>query len=92
MLGVAYFAIQQYQQAVDAFLDTIRMDPTVEQPYVFIARSMDHTPSRMPEILDSRLWPKGRRTITSADISVAKPYWHKARMNKQPHSYPNPSL
>jgi tetratricopeptide (TPR) repeat protein len=53
MLGVAYYAIQQYQQAVDAFLRTIRMDPTVEQPYLFIARSMDHTPSRMPEILDA---------------------------------------
>src|ERR1700722_17452381 len=53
MLGVAYYAIQQYQQAVDAFLRTIRLDPTVEQPYTFIARSMDHTPSRMPEILDA---------------------------------------
>jgi superkiller protein 3 len=52
MLGVAYYAIQQYQQAVDAFLRTIRLDPTVEQPYLFIARSMDHTPSRMPQILD----------------------------------------
>ena len=53
MLGVAYYAIQQYQQAVDAFLRTIRLDPAVEQPYLFIARSMDHTPSRMPEILDA---------------------------------------
>jgi tetratricopeptide (TPR) repeat protein len=53
MLGVAYYAIQQYQQAVDAFLSTIHLDPTVEQPYVFIARSMNHTPSRMPEILDA---------------------------------------
>jgi tetratricopeptide (TPR) repeat protein len=52
MLGVAYYATQQYQQAVDAFLRTIHLDSTVEQPYIFIARSMDHTPSRMPEILD----------------------------------------
>ena len=53
MLGVAYYAIQQYQQAVDAFLRTIQIDPTVEQSYLFIAHSMDHTPSRMPEILDA---------------------------------------
>ena len=53
MLGVAYYAIQQYQQAVDSFLRTIRIDPTVDQPYVFITRSMDHTPSRMPEILEA---------------------------------------
>ena len=53
MLGVAYYAIQQYPQAMDAFLRTIRLDPTVEQPYVFIARTMDHAPSRLPEILDA---------------------------------------
>lgn len=53
MLGVAYYAIQQYPQAMDAFLRTIRLDPTVEQPYVFIARTMDHAPSRLPEIQDA---------------------------------------
>jgi tetratricopeptide (TPR) repeat protein len=53
MLGVAYYAIQQYPQAMDAFLRTISLDPTVEQPYVFIARTMDHAPSRMPEILEA---------------------------------------
>jgi tetratricopeptide (TPR) repeat protein len=51
MLGVAYYATQQYTQAMDAFLRTIQLDPMVEQPYVFIARSMDHAPSRLPEIL-----------------------------------------
>ncbi len=53
MLGVAYYATQQYPQAMDAFLRTIRLDPSVEQPYAFIARTMDHAPSRLPEILNA---------------------------------------
>jgi len=51
ILGVAYYALERYADAVDTFLNAIRMDPAVEQPYTFIARTMDHTPSRLPQIL-----------------------------------------
>ncbi len=51
VLGIADYALEEYAGAVDAFLNAIRMDPTAEQPYAFIARTMDHTPSRLPEIL-----------------------------------------
>jgi len=51
VLGIAYYALEEYANAVDAFLNAIRMDATIEQPYAFIARTMDHTPSRLPEIL-----------------------------------------
>ena len=51
VLGIAYYALEEYSNAVDTFLNAIRMDPSIEQPYAFIARTMDHTPSRLPEIL-----------------------------------------
>lgn len=51
LLGIAYYALEEYTNAIDAFLNAIHMDPAVEQPYTFIARTMDHTPSRVPEIL-----------------------------------------
>jgi len=51
ILGIAYYALERYAEAVDTFLSAISMDPTVEQPYIFIARTMDHTPSRLPQIL-----------------------------------------
>jgi tetratricopeptide (TPR) repeat protein len=51
ILGIAYYALERYSDALDTFLNAIRMDPTVEQPYIFIARTMDHTPSRLPRIL-----------------------------------------
>ena len=51
VLGIAYYALEEYASAVDSFLNAIRLDPTVEQPYEFIARTIDHAPSRLPEIL-----------------------------------------
>ncbi len=53
ILGIAYYALERYTEALDAFLNAIGMDPTVEQPYIFIARTMDHTPSRLPRILSA---------------------------------------
>jgi len=53
ILGIAYYALERYSDALDTFLNAIRMDPTVEQPYIFIARTMDHTPSRLPQILEA---------------------------------------
>lgn len=51
VLGIADYALEEYTGAVDAFLNAIRMDATIEQPYSFIARTLDHAPSRLPEIL-----------------------------------------
>jgi tetratricopeptide (TPR) repeat protein len=49
--GIAYYVLEEYANAVDSFLSAIRMDPTIEQPYGFIARTIEHAPSRLPEIL-----------------------------------------
>jgi len=51
VLGIAYYVLEEYSSAVDSFLNAIRLDPTIEQPYEFIARIIDHAPSRLPEIL-----------------------------------------
>ena len=53
VLGIAYYVLEEYANAVDSFLTAIRMDPTIEQPYAFIARTIEHAPSRLPEILDA---------------------------------------
>ncbi len=49
-LGVAYYGMRRFSDAVDAFLRTTRIDPTVEQPYVFLARMLDQTADRLPEV------------------------------------------
>jgi len=52
LLGIAFYSLEEYTKAVDTFLNAARMDPAMEQPYAFIARTLEHAPSRLPEILD----------------------------------------
>ena len=44
---------------MSAFLEVIRLDPTVEQPYVFLGRILEHAGGRLPEIIASyAAWEK----------------------------------
>jgi tetratricopeptide (TPR) repeat protein len=49
-LGVAYYSMRRFSDAVDAFLRVIRIDPGVEQPYVFLGRMLDQTASKLPDV------------------------------------------
>ena len=49
-LGVAYYSMRRFPDAVDAFLRTIGIDPAVEQPYVFLGRMLEQTGSKLPEV------------------------------------------
>jgi len=49
--GVAYYGLDQTDKAVDSFLATIAIDPSVEQPYVFLGRLLNRTqPEKLPLI------------------------------------------
>jgi tetratricopeptide (TPR) repeat protein len=49
--GVAYYGLRRFPEAIDAFLATIRLDPGVEQPYVFLGRMLDQAEDRLPKIV-----------------------------------------
>lgn len=49
-LGVAYYSMRRFSDAVDAFLRVIRIEPEVEQPYVFLGRMLDQTASKLPDV------------------------------------------
>jgi tetratricopeptide (TPR) repeat protein len=49
--GVACYAQRRPDDAVSAFLAVIRLDDTIEQPYVFLGRILEHAGGRLPEIL-----------------------------------------
>ncbi len=49
-LGVACYGLRRFDDAAAAFLRTIDIDPTIEQPYVFLGRFPDQVASRLPEI------------------------------------------
>ncbi len=57
--GVACYAQRRPADAVSAFLEVIRLDPTVEQPYVFLGRILEHAGGRLPEVIASyAAWEK----------------------------------
>jgi Flp pilus assembly protein TadD len=49
-LGVAYYGQRRFREAVDSFLRTMELAPDVAQPYVYLARILEHGAERMPEI------------------------------------------
>lgn len=49
-LGVAYYAMRRFGNAIDAFLRTIQIDPQLEQPYVFLGRMLEQTEGKLPEV------------------------------------------
>jgi len=49
--GVAYYGQRRFGEAADAFLKTIDMAPDVPQPYLFLARVLDHAEDRWGDVL-----------------------------------------
>jgi tetratricopeptide (TPR) repeat protein len=50
--GVAYYGLRRFPEAIDAFLGTIRLDPGIEQPYVFLGRMLDQAEDRLPKVIE----------------------------------------
>lgn len=48
--GVACYGLRRFPQAIDAFLKTIDLDPSIEQPYEFLGRMLDQAEGRLPRI------------------------------------------
>jgi tetratricopeptide (TPR) repeat protein len=48
--GVAAYGQRRFTDSIDAFLRVIRIDPSVEQPYVFLARLLDQAGDRLGQI------------------------------------------
>ena len=48
--GVADYGLRRFPEAIDAFLRTIQLDGTIEQPYVFLGRMLDQAEGKLPAI------------------------------------------
>lgn len=49
--GVACYAQRRAEDSVAAFLQVIHLDPSIEQPYLFLGRILEHAGDRLPEIV-----------------------------------------
>lgn len=49
-LGVAYYGLRRFDEAAGAFLRTIAISPTTDQPYLFLGRFLGQIPVRLQEV------------------------------------------
>ena len=49
-LGVARYGERRFDDAIAAFLNVIAIDPTIPQPYLFLAKMLDQAGSKLAEI------------------------------------------
>ena len=49
--GVAAYGQRRFIDAIDAYLEVTRIDPSIEQPYTFLARMLDQAGDRLPRIV-----------------------------------------
>ncbi len=48
--GVAAYGQRKFQEAIASFLRVIALDPSIEQPYVFLGRMLDQSGDKLSEI------------------------------------------
>jgi tetratricopeptide (TPR) repeat protein len=49
--GVAAYGQRKFHDAIAAFLQVTRLDPSIEQPYIFIGKILENADDLMPEVL-----------------------------------------
>ena len=72
-LGVARYGQRRFDEAIQRFLDVIRIDPTIEQPYRFLGRMLDQTGSHLDQIIsDAEAWAEKNPENGDAKLLLAK--------------------
>ncbi|MGA7413302.1 MAG: tetratricopeptide repeat protein [Bryobacteraceae bacterium] len=57
--GVAAYGQRKFHDAIAAFLQVTRLDPSIEQPYIFIGKILENADDLMPEVLSTyAAWEK----------------------------------
>jgi tetratricopeptide (TPR) repeat protein len=72
-MGVARYGQRRFEEAITLFLQVIQIDPTIDQPYVFLAKMLDQAGSRLAEITkDDEAWNAQQPTNPKAPLVLAK--------------------
>ena len=72
-LGVAYYGLRRFPEAINAFLRTIQLAPDVEQPYVFLGKMLDQAGSKLPAVTaDFEAYQKANPTSYLGPFLLAK--------------------
>jgi tetratricopeptide (TPR) repeat protein len=72
-LGVARYGQRRFDDATVRFLQVVRVDPTIEQPYVFLGKMLDQAGSHLNEITRAyERWAAGNPKNAQAQLLLAK--------------------
>jgi Flp pilus assembly protein TadD len=72
-LGVARYGQRRFEDAIVAFLRVIQIDPTIEQPHLFLGRILDQAGSHLDEITrDYQRWAEREPQNAKAQLMLAK--------------------
>jgi tetratricopeptide (TPR) repeat protein len=72
-LGVARYGQRRFEDAVALFLQVIQIDPTIDQPYVFLGRVLDQAGPHLSEITkDYESWAEKNPQNAKAPLLLAK--------------------
>ena len=72
-LGVARYGQRRFEEAITAFLRVIDIDPTIEQPYVFLGKMLDQAGAHLPEITRAdEAWAARDPQNAKAQLLLAK--------------------
>jgi len=72
-LGVARYGQRRFDDAIAEFLKVIQINPSIEQPYVFLGRMLDQAGSHLPEITaDYEAWLKASPENSKANRLLAE--------------------
>jgi tetratricopeptide (TPR) repeat protein len=72
-LGVARYGQRRFEDAILQFLQVIDIDPTIQQPYLFLGRILDQAGPHLPEITkDYEDWAAKNPANAKAQLLLAK--------------------
>ncbi len=71
--GVARYGQRRFDDAADRFLQVIQVDPTIEQPYIFLGRMLDQAGTHLDQITKAyESWAARNPQNAQAQMLLAK--------------------
>lgn len=72
-LGVARYGQRRFEDSVVEFLKVIRIDPSIEQPYIFVGKMLDQAGTHLTEITNAyQGWAAANPNNATAQLLLAK--------------------
>jgi tetratricopeptide (TPR) repeat protein len=72
-LGVARYGQRRFDDAADCFLQVIRVDPSIEQPYIFLGKMLDQAGTHLDQITKAfESWGARNPQNAQAQMLLAK--------------------